>query len=310
MSDKILITGGAGFIGSHIADFLIKCGHYVVILDNLSNGHINNVPLEAEFIKGDIRSEAVCQRACRGVNHIFHLAAIASVPRSFKEPNLYNDINIHGTLNILKAASKFNVRRLIFSSSSSIYGNALEYPVNEEAKPLLMSPYALSKLAGEYYCKIYAEHFGVETICLRYFNVFGERQSARDEYSAVIPNFIDRIYHKQSPIIYGDGTQSRNFTHVSNIVNASYLACFKLYMQHEIFNVHADEEISVLYLAKEIARIMGEDQAPIFTEQRQGDIERSCGNIDKIKKELNYSPSVRIREGLRKTIAYFERIKQ
>ena len=242
---RFLVTGGAGFIGSNIVERLLKDGHFVRVLDNFYSGKRENlnfviaseattkssvIASEAkqsqnfELIEGDIRDKAACEKACTGMDYVLHQAALRSVPKSMKEPESYNEVNIGGILNMLQAASKAKVKRFVFASSSSVYGDTDKFPEEESAYPLLISPYALSKLAGEYYCRIFSEFFGVETACLRYFNVFGPRQALDDEYAVVIPKFIHCILHDKQPPIFGNGKQSRDFTYIDNVVQANILA--------------------------------------------------------------------------------------
>ena len=283
---KFLVTGGAGFIGSHIGERLLKEGHFVRVLDNFSSGKRENLSFikglspngtdhNFELIEGDIREKSTCDIACRGIeDYVLHQAALRSVPKSIKDPESYNDVNISGTLNILQAAAKNKVRRFVFASSSSVYGDTDVFPEQESAYPLLISPYALSKLAGEYYCRIFSEHFGLETICLRYFNVFGPRQALDDEYAVVIPKFIHCILHDQQPPIFGNGKQSRDFTYIDNVVQANILAATKGVdkkglsptelihrepkpVAREVFNVGNGKDHTVLQLVEFLNRIIG-----------------------------------------------------
>jgi nucleoside-diphosphate-sugar epimerase len=242
---RYLVTGGAGFIGSHIVERLLKAGHFVRVLDNFSSGKRENlafvgtVPVKAnlklqkgtvpkssnfELIEGDIRDKTTCNKAYQGIDIISHQAALRSVPKSMQAPHEYNEVNIDGTVNLLEAARENKIKRFVFASSSSVYGDTYKFPEREDAYPLLISPYALTKLAGEYYCRIFSEHFGLETVCLRYFNVFGPRQALDDEYAVVIPKFIHCILNDQQPPIFGTGKQSRDFTYIDNVVEANILA--------------------------------------------------------------------------------------
>ena len=235
---RFLVTGGAGFIGSHIVERLIRDSHYVRVLDNFSSGKESNLSfvtpqsslishpssLKFELIHGDIRDFPTCLKACEGVDYVLHQAALRSVPKSMTRPHEYNAVNIDGTVNVLEAALKSKVRRVVLASSSSVYGNATKFPEKETDMPLLISPYALTKLAAEYYSRVYSENFGLETVNLRYFNVFGPRQSLDDEYAVVIPKFIDCMLDGRNPPIHGTGKQSRDFTYVDNVVEANILA--------------------------------------------------------------------------------------
>src|ERR1017187_7749999 len=215
-----LITGGAGFIGSSIAQKLSKEGHYVRVLDNFYSGKEDKL----ELIRGDITNPAHCDKACNGMDYVLHQAALRSVPKSLDDPLSYNKVNIDGILFMLQAASKHKIKRFVFASSSSIYGDTTNFPEKEDHLPLLISPYALSKLTGEYYCRIYSEFFGVETVCLRYFNVFGPKQALDDEYAVVVPKFIHCILHDEPPPIFGTGLQSRDFTYIENVISANILS--------------------------------------------------------------------------------------
>ena len=228
---RYLITGGAGFIGSSIAEKLINDGHYVRVLDNFFSGKEENLAFarglgrdKFELIRGDIRDKNICLAACKGVDYALHQAALRSVPKSMDDPASYNDVNINGVMTMLQAAAANRVKRFVFASSSSVYGDTDQFPQKETQYPLLISPYALSKLAGEYYCRIFSEHFGVETVCLRYFNVFGPKQALDDEYAVVVPKFIHCIMNDTPPPIFGNGKQSRDFTFISNVVSANVLA--------------------------------------------------------------------------------------
>lgn len=238
---RFLVTGGAGFIGSHISQRLLSEGHFVRVLDNFSSGKEENLSFAAgapkgsfELVRGDIRDKATCDSAAASVDYVLHQAALRSVPKSMKEPESYNDVNIGGTLNILQSCAKNKVKRMVFASSSSVYGDVTRFPEREDFYPALISPYALSKLAGEYYCRIFSEHFGVETVCLRYFNVFGPRQALDDEYAVVIPKFIHCILNGQQPPIFGTGKQSRDFTFIDNVVQANILGATTPGIRHAV----------------------------------------------------------------------------
>jgi nucleoside-diphosphate-sugar epimerase len=311
---KYLITGGAGFIGSNIAETLIKNGNFVRVLDNFSSGKESNLafakgtqhPELLEVVRGDIRDKAACDKACEGMDYVLHQAALRSVPKSMKEPESYNEVNIGGTLNMLKAAAHCNVKRMVFASSSSVYGDTDVFPESESAYPLLISPYALSKLAGEYYCRIYSEHFGVETVCLRYFNVFGPRQALDDEYAVVIPKFIHCILHDQQPPIFGTGKQSRDFTFIDNVVSANILSATTPGIKHEVFNVANGSDNTVLQLVDALNRIIGKNIQPQLLPVRAGDVFRTLADISRIKAKIGYMPLVDFEEGLRRTVAYFK----
>ena len=309
---NFLVAGGAGFIGSSIAEQLIKQGHYVRVLDNFISGKEENLDFakglgkdKFELIRGDIRDKEACDKACQGIDYISLQAALRSVPQSMKNPHDYNDVNINGVLNMLQAAAKNKVKRLVFASSSSVYGDTDKFPQKEEHYPLLISPYALSKLAGEYYCRIFSTHFGVETVCLRYFNVFGPKQALDDEYAVVIPKFIHCILHDEPPPIFGNGKQSRDFTYIDNVVQANILGAMTPGIQHEVFNVANGKDNTVLNLVETLNKILGKNIKPKLLPVRAGDVFKTEADITKIKKMLNFKPLVGWEDGLRLTVEYF-----
>ena len=310
---RFLVTGGAGFIGSNIVDRLIRDGHYVRVLDNLSSGKMENLcitkaltPKVFEFIKGDIRDKGACEKATRDIDYVLHQAALRSVPKSMKDPESYNDVNINGTLCMLQAASKNKVKKFVLASSSSVYGDVSKFPEKEDFYPELISPYALSKLTNEYYCKIYSEFFGVPSVALRYFNVFGPKQALDDEYAVVIPKFINCILNDEQPPIFGTGKQSRDFTYIDNVVQANILAATTPDIRFEVFNVAAGRDNTVLELVSLLNKIIGKNIKPKFLDVRPGDVFRTCADISKIKKALKFTPAVDFEEGLRRTVEYFK----
>ncbi|MDD5137449.1 MAG: SDR family oxidoreductase [Candidatus Omnitrophica bacterium] len=309
---KYLVTGGAGFIGSNIAEKLIAAGHFVRVLDNFVSGRESNLsfakglgPERYELIRGDIRDKSACERACSGMDFVLHQAALRSVPKSLKEPESYNDVNIGGTLNMLQAASAQKVKRFVLASSSSVYGDVDRFPEKEDFCPKLISPYALSKLAGEYYCRIYSEFFGVETVALRYFNVFGPKQALDDEYAVVIPKFIHCIMHDEEPPIFGTGRQSRDFTYIDNVVSANILAATTPGIKHDVFNVANGRDNTVLQIVESLNRIFHKKIKPRFLPVRAGDVFRTRADISKIGRSLGFKPVVGFEEGLKKTVEYF-----
>jgi nucleoside-diphosphate-sugar epimerase len=310
---KFLVTGGAGFIGSNIADRLIKEGHDVRVLDNFTSGKEKNLDLSKEtggkrleVIRGDIRDKATCDKACECVDYVLHQAALRSVPKSMKDPDSYNEVNIQGTLNMLQASSKKGVKRFVFASSSSVYGDVAKFPEKEDFYPALISPYALSKLTGEYYLKIFAEFFNVESVALRYFNVFGPKQALDDEYAVVIPKFITCILNDQPPPIFGTGKQSRDFTYIDNVVEANILAATTPGIKFEVFNVANGKDNTVLELVAALNRIIGKGIKPKLLPVRAGDVFRTLADISKIKKMLSFRPLVNFEEGLKRTVDYFK----
>jgi len=310
---RFLITGGAGFIGSSIAEHLIKEGHFVRVLDNFSSGKEENLDFAKglgkdtfELIRGDIINPTDCERACQGIDYVTHQAALRSVPKSMQEPHSYNKVNIDGVLNMLQACSKQKVKRFVFASSSSVYGDTTQFPEKEEHLPLLISPYALSKLAGEYYCRIFSEFFGVETVCLRYFNVFGPKQALDDEYAVVVPKFIHCILNDEQPPIFGTGKQSRDFTYIKNVVSANVLSMTTPGIKHEVFNVANGKDNSVLELVAVLNKIMGKNIQPKLLPVRPGDVFKTHADISKISQKIHFKPLVSFEEGLKLTVEYFK----
>jgi nucleoside-diphosphate-sugar epimerase len=321
---RFLVTGGAGFIGSHITERLLKDGHYVRVLDNFSSGKEANLSfvheLKAknyELTKGDIRDYDTCLRACESIDYVLHQAALRSVPKSMTRPHEYNAVNIDGTVNVLEAALKSKVKRVTLASSSSVYGKAVKFPQEETDMPLPISPYALTKLAVEYYSRVYSENYGLETVNLRYFNVFGPRQSLDDEYAVVIPKFIDCMLDGRNPPVHGTGKQSRDFTYIDNVVEANILAATTPtpYNQQpttfcEVFNVACGQDNSILDLVDTLNKIMAKSIKPVFEPSRQGDVPRTLANISKIRSRLRYEPKVGFEEGLRRTVDWFASKRQ
>jgi len=310
MSDKYLVTGGAGFIGSNIVEELLRRGHKVRVLDNFSTGKRENVKRFArsndfELIEGDLRSFHIVRAVVKGVDFVLHQGALPSIPRSINDPITSNDVNILGTLNILEAAKEFDVRRVVYASSSSIYGNSKQSPKVEDMAVEPLSPYALTKYAAERYCQMYYNLYGVETVCLRYFNVFGPNQDPASQYSAVIPKFISLINQNTSPIIFGNGIQSRDFTHVVNNIQANILACEAKGVGGEVFNIACGESFTLLQLITTINGILGKDIKPTFEKARAGDVMHSIASIEKAKAKLGYKPLVSFKEGLRMTVNSF-----
>jgi len=308
-----LVTGGAGFIGSHIAEELIRRRHSVRVLDNFSSGKKENLlfahGLRAksfELIKGDIRDKCTCDKACRGIDYILHQAALRSVPKSMKNPQEYNEVNINGTLNMLDASLKNKIKCFVFASSSSVYGDTQEFPEREDFLPHPISPYALTKLTGEHYCRMFSCHYGLPTVSLRYFNVFGPRQSLDDEYAVVIPKFINCILKDEPPPIYGNGKQSRDFTYIDNVVNANILSARKVKCGAWTFNVGCNKDYTVLKLAEILNKIMHKNIKPIFLPPRPGDVFKTEADITNITKKLGYKPKMGFEKALELTVEYFK----
>jgi len=306
---RFLVTGGAGFIGSHIVEALVMRKHFVRVLDNFSSGRKKNlakVTDKIELIKGDIRTLDTCVKVTRGIDFVLHQAALRSVPKSMKNPREYNEVNINGTLNMLEASLKNKIKCFVFASSSSVYGNTNKFPEKEGFLPCPISPYALTKLTGEHYCRMFARHYGLPTVSLRYFNVFGPGQALDDEYAVVIPKFINCMLNDEPPPIYGTGRQSRDFTYVDNVVKANILATQKVKLDARVFNVGCGKNYTILDLVKTLNKIMHKNIRPVFLKPRIGDVLKTQADISKITKELNYEPKIGFIEGLELTIGYFE----
>ncbi len=306
---KCLVTGGAGFIGSHVADALIARGDRVRVLDNLSTGRKENLSRHAseiELLAEDLRDKEAVRKAVKGIDCVFHIAALRAVLRSVDDPRETNDVNVSGTLNLLLAAREAGVKRVIFSSSSSVYGDTDIFPSREDALPRPESPYAASKIMGEYYCRIFSRLYGLETVCLRYFNVFGPRQNPESKYSAVIPIFIDLLLKGVSPEIHWDGKQSRDFTYIENVVSGNLLAAEAKGVSGEVFNIACHEEFSVLEIFNQLKDILNSERVkPVFKPKRAGDVRRSFADITKAQRLLGYKTKVNFREGLKETVKWF-----
>ena len=303
MVDRVLVTGGAGFIGSHLVDRLMGEGFEVVVLDDFSSGKGENLNQhfgKANFclVEGDVRNKADVRKALKGVDVVFHLAAIVSVDFSVKNPLLVNEVNVDGTLNVLRESLKAGVKRFVYASSCAVYGEPVHLPINEEhpAKPL--SPYGVSKLAAEHYCRVFHEVYGLETVCLRFFNVYGSRQVI-GPYSGVVMNFIDRLKCGKQPIIYGDGEQTRDFVFVKDVADACAGAMRCEDCVGEVINVGSGMETSINELANVLVGLFGlRDVTPVYAEPKAGDIRRSCADLSKAERLLGYKPSKSLVEGL------------
>jgi len=306
---KFLVTGGAGFIGSHIVDALVGNGDKVTVLDDFSSGRMENlagVMNKIELIKGDIRSKDLVKKAVDGVDYALHQAALRSVPKSLANPELYNDVNINGTLNILTASRDAKVKRVVVASSSSIYGDIDKFPEREDFLPQLISPYGLTKLAAEYYSRIFSMIYGLETVNLRYFNVFGPRQSLENEYAVVVPKFITCMLKDEPPPIHGDGKQTRDFTYVANVVQANIKSATTPGIKYEILNIACGKAYTVLDIVKYVNKILGKNILPAFGPIRAGDAKHTLADISKAKKLIGFKPEIGFEEGLKKTINYFK----
>jgi len=304
-----LVTGGAGFIGSHLVDEILKRGERVRVLDNFSTGHQRNLEMakqaggdRLDVLRGDIRNENDVQKAMAGVDYVLHQAALPSVPRSLVDPITTDDVNVAGTLRLLVEANKIHVKRFVFASSSSVYGNNPIQPRYEELVPQPLSPYAVSKLAGELYCRVYFHVYNLPVVMLRYFNVFGPRQDPNSQYAAVIPLFISNGRRNEPSTIYGDGTQTRDFTYVANVVAVNMLACENPRVAGHTLNVGCGESCTVNDLHGEIAQRVKCMVEPQYAPERAGDAKHSCASIEHAREVLGYIPTVGWREGVERTI--------
>lgn len=329
---RVLVTGGAGFIGSHLVEGCLKRSWKVIVLDNLSTGKIENLKEatgvsaipgllpgslhrlgeNAEFLHGDISNWETCRKACAGVHYVFHLAALGSVQRSVEDPLLSHQANATGTLHILQAAREAGVKRLVYASSSSVYGNVSfdpeeVVPKEENVPPHPESPYAATKLAGEIYGQIFATLYGLETVSLRFFNVFGPRQDPRSIYSAVIPRFIEALLKGESPVIYGDGNQSRDFTYVDNIIQANLLAVEKPGISGGVFNIACGGQITVNDLLNRLQEIAGKRVAPRYEPPRAGEVRHSLSSIRLAQERLGFQVNTGVQEGLTATWKWFQK---
>lgn len=308
---KFLITGGAGFIGSNLCEALLKRGHFVRCLDDLSTGKAENIQsfLENpnfEFIKGDIRDLDTCMNACKTIDYVSHQAAWGSVPRSIEMPLVYEEINIKGTLNMLEAARQNNVKKFVYASSSSVYGDEPTLPKKEGREGNLLSPYALTKRTNEEYAKLYTKLYGLETIGFRYFNVFGRRQDPDGAYAAVIPKFVKNLLENEAPTINGDGTQSRDFTYIENVIEANLKG-----MQApreaagEAFNIAYGGQVNLNELYQKLSELLNKKIEPVYGPERAGDIKHSNADIGKARKLLRYAPDYSFERGIELTIEWY-----
>jgi UDP-N-acetylglucosamine/UDP-N-acetyl-alpha-D-glucosaminouronate 4-epimerase len=309
MSELYLVTGGAGFIGSHIVKRLVNDGKQVRVVDNLCTGNIerlNSVGRQIDFVEADLAEPAVCERAVDKVDYVVHQAAIPSVQRSIRDPIASNRANITATLNLLESCRNHGVRRFVYAASSSAYGNTAVLPKHEEMPANPLSPYALQKYVGERYCRVYYQLFGLETLCLRYFNIFGPGQDPDSEYSAVIPKFISSLLSGKRLTVHGDGEQSRDFTYVDNVVEANLRALDAKRGAGEVFNVGCGGRISLNQMIKNLEKILGVTAEVAYLPARDGDVRDSMADIGKAREILGYVPKVEFEEGLRLTVESFK----
>jgi UDP-glucose 4-epimerase len=311
MKPLALVTGGAGFIGSHLVDRLLADGHRVRVIDNFMSGSPANLEpatrhgADLEVMEGDLRDLATVERAAKGASVIYHQAAMRSVPRSVQDPLGANEHNVNGTLHVLEAARRAGIRRVVYASSSSVYGARPELPKREDQQPAPISPYAVSKYADELYAAVWAKLYDVETVGLRYFNVFGPRQDPKSEYATVIPRFILLGMSKQPLEIHGDGTQSRDFTYIDNVVEANVLAGKAEGAGGMVFNVGCGERISLLEIVRMLEGLVGRPLERRHTPTRAGDVPHTLADVSQAKRVLGYTPLVRFEDGLRRTFQFF-----
>lgn len=307
--EKYLVTGGAGFIGSNIVEELVKGGHKVRVIDNFITGKRENIaPFlnDIELIEDDIRNIDVVRKTMDGMDYVLHQAALRSVPKSVDNPILTNDANINGTLNVLIAAKETNVKRVVYASSSSVYGDCKIFPAKEDFIPKPISPYAVSKLTGEYYIYTFSETYGLDAVSLRYFNVFGPRQNPESKYSTVIPAFISRMLENKPPVVESDGKQSRDFTYVENVVAANLAAAKATGVNGEVLNIACGRSYSVLDIVEHLNKLLGKRLEPEFAPARKGDVQKTMADISKMKRLLHIEPKVDFKSGLKKTLEWFQ----
>lgn len=310
MFNRCLVTGGAGFIGSHLVRRLVAEGLVVRVVDNLSTGQLSRLEDlrgAIEFVEGDLADARVSGEVVKGVECVFHQAAIPSVQRSVRDPIGTNRANVTATLNLLESCRNAKVRRFVYAASSSAYGDTEVLPKTETMPPDPLSPYALQKLVGERYCKLYNDLYGLETVSLRYFNVFGPSQDPDSEYSAVIPKFVSALLARQQITVYGDGEQSRDFTYVDNIVEANLLASRTTGAAGKVFNIGCGERISLNTLIKVLENVLGAKAVVNYTHRKAGDVQHSLADIDLAGRILRYRPTVMVQEGLKMTVKAMER---
>jgi len=308
---KILVTGGAGFIGSHIVDRLIAEGVSVVVLDNLCSGRIENITRHKEklkFIQKDLRDDSALDEALEGIDLISHQAALRSVPKSMKKPLEYHDVNVTASLKLFLKAREKGIKRIVIASSSSIYGERFDFPEKESDYPKPISPYAATKLIDEHYAYLFSKQFSLGVVALRYFNVYGPRQSLDDEYAVVIPKFITCLLEGKNPPIYGDGEQERDFTYVENVVEANILALTKPGIEGEVFNIGNGAPNSVNGLLKSLNKIMNKNISATYLPLRAGDVRKTQSDISKAAKLLGWQPEIGFEQGLTKTVEWFKNV--
>lgn len=304
-----LVTGGAGFIGSHLVETLVRRGEHVRVFDNFATGQKENLaPFAGQFelVEGSVTEIDTCRQAVQGVDYVLHQGALPSVPKSMKYPIETHDANVNGTLNLLVAARDAAVKRLVYAASSSAYGDTPVLPKVETMPSTPLSPYAVQKHVGELYCRVFFERFNLETVALRYFNIFGPRQNPNSPYSAVIPLFVQACIRGEAPKINGDGSTSRDFTYIENVVEANLLACTaSSAAAGQVFNIACGAQTTLLELTEKIRALVGSGQPPTFGPAREGDVQHSLADISKAEELLGYHPKIKFDEGLRRTVSYY-----
>ncbi len=306
---NVLVTGGGGFIGSHLTTKMVELGHRTRVMDNFATGHrsnLNHIADSIDLFESDLRKYEDCLKACDGIDYVFHQGAIPSVPKSVDKPRDSHEANINGTFNILQAAVECKIKRFVYAASSSAYGNTEESPKHEKMQTNPLSPYASQKHAGETYCRSFYECFGLETIAIRYFNVFGPRQDPQSQYAAAIPAFVTKILKGERPVIYGDGEQTRDFTYIDNVVHGNVLAMQVEKTAGQSVNVACGGQISVNQVIKAINEALGTNVEAEYVPRRTGDVLHSCASIALAKKLLDFEPVVTFEEGLRRAIEYYK----
>ena len=304
---RFLVTGVAGFIGSHLAEALVARGHEVRGIDNFATGKQENVPAGVEFREVDLRDADGVRAACEGIEYILHQAALPSVPRSVEDPRTSHEVNLNGTFNVLEGARAAGVRRVVFAASSSAYGNQPGFPRVETMTPMPIAPYPVQKVAGELYMQSYWKVYGLETVCLRYFNIFGPRQDPSSQYSGVMARFVLQMLRGEQPVIFGDGEQGRDFTYVENVVSANLLACTAPAEEAagRVFNVACGERHTLNETYRELAELIGFSGAAKYSAVRAGDVKDSLADINAARAALGYEVKVDFREGLRRTVDWY-----
>ena len=308
---KYLVTGGAGFIGSNIVEALARRGDSVVVLDNLSTGKRENLESFADrvtLVEGSITDLPSVRNAMRDVDYVLHEAALASVQRSVDDPLTSNDVNVKGTLNVLVAARDAGVKRVVYAASSSAYGDTEELPKREDMPSNPQSPYALQKWVGEHYCRVFSDLYGLDTVALRYFNVFGPRQDPSSHYAAVIPIFVTRLLAKTPPTIYGDGEQSRDFTFIDNVVSANLKACEGGPKGGAVVNVACGARFTLNELYRHLGNLIGSDVEPVYEEPRAGDVRHSMADVSRARALLSWQPEVEFHDGLERTVEWYRTV--